>query len=185
MFANNPAYILQKEHKGVRIYTPTNIMGDDGFHESRYIAATEQLIYSSAGCTKDLLQAIAQEILNQCNESNPKLARSNIAVLANNILYRLQHPVDQLCAVRMGCILSFMETDTESEDPRRTDSFWIDKKLALANNNPEMFSFFFAWGIANTPTYREALELSTASDYFNRRNQSLAALTPIILSKEK
>lgn len=185
MFANNPAYTLQKEHKGVRIYTPANIMGDEGYHESRYIAATEQLIYSSAGCTKDLLQAIATEILTQCNESNPKLARSNIAVLANNILYRLQHPVDQLCAVRMGCILSFMETGTAFEDPKKTESFWIDKKLELANNDPEMFSFFFVWGISNTPTYREALELSTASDYFNKRNQSLAALTPIILSKEK
>lgn len=199
MLQNQPnLYKLEGTFDKYRIYTPTNIA--EGYHLSRKVQADHQVIYSNAGATEEQLNVAMDAILQYCNDSG-KLDRTNIAVIANDIKYRLKYPVDEHCAIRMGCILSFVEWDevvgqykqhnennptlsegdlypevrtrTVSEDPNKYDAFFTNVKFDLAMSNPDAYTFFLSWGIANTPKYREHLDILTSMDYFNKRKEAL------------
>lgn len=178
-------YRLEGTFDKYHIYTPVNIA--EGYHLSRKVQADNQIIYSNAGATSEQLNMAMDAILEYCN-STGKLDRTNIAVIANDIKYRLKYPVDEHCAIRMGCVLSFVEwtepakvnggnieapTRTISEDPNKYDAFFTDIKFDLAMNNPDAYAFFLSWGIANTPTYREASDISISMDYFRKRKETL------------
>ena len=177
MFKDNPAYKLEVETDGVRIYTPVNIA--DGYHTARLVEATNQQIYSGAGATRDTLAEAMDMILLRCNkEFKTDTLRTDVANIATTIKYRLQYPVDQHCSIRMGAILSFMETELSSEPTDKVMDFWIEKKVKLAFENPEMYSFFLSWGIINTPLYNNHLDTLNDLDYFNKRMGTIKSLLP-------
>lgn len=163
-------YKLEGAFDKYRIYTPTNIA--EGYHLSRKVQADHQVIYSNSGATSEQLNMAMDAILQYCNDSG-KLDRTNIAVIANDIKYRLAYPVDEQCAIRMGAILSFVEWDGVSEDPNKYDAFFTNIKVDLAMSNPDAYTFFLSWGIANTPKYREHLDILTSMDYFSKRKEAL------------
>lgn len=178
MYANNPAYQLQKEIDGWRIYTPVNIMDDTSLY--RYTEAINQDIYNRAGASKEVIEQVMNMIIERCNDTERtfRTARTDIAALANSMLFRLKNPVDEHCALRMGFILSYMENDTHSEPVTNTQPWWMNKKMELAMNNPEAYAFFLTWGMSSSPTYREALDTLTDSNYFNKRQEQINAILP-------
>lgn len=182
---DNPALQLAFEADNVRIYTPMNIA--EGYHTSRYVEALNQQIYSNAGATKETLRMVLEDMILRCNkQADTDTLKTDIAALANSVLYRLKYPVDQHCAIRMGAILSFMEYDiieneqpkTISEDVDKCQIFWTQKKEQLAMNNPDAYAFFLDWGVSNTATYKEAFDSLNDSDYFLKREQEIASLMP-------
>lgn len=163
------------------IYVPVNIA--DGYHTSRYVEAINQQIYASAGATKEVIEAIANDLISRVNKQLELTTfRSDVASLANNLLYRLKNPVDQHCAIRLGCVLTFAEYVNDgkiiSEDPDRTEIFWMAKKEALAMHNPDAYAFFLQTGIINIEAYKNQSSILNDINYFQNRDQSLAALTP-------
>ncbi len=186
MLRNNSEYELQAEEGPYRIYTPVNIA--EGYTTERYVQAMHQEMYSNAGITADTLRVIAEDILARCNSTQPtETIRTDVGTLMHNILYRLQNPVDEHCAIRTGAILSFLEYEnsdghTVTEDPRKYDGFWTKKKEGLAFEYPELYAFFLEMGLNNTPQYRQAFDISTNPDYFSHRSETLKTLS--IIPKE-
>src|ERR1043165_766903 len=121
---NNPNFELKKESGSVRIYVLTNTMA---LHTKRYAEIFYQQIYANSGANAEVLRQTYQEMLDRCNDmKNAKTFRTDMSALVQSLMYRLEYPVDQHCAIRMGCICSFMEFDTvdvagnpitQSEDP--------------------------------------------------------------------
>lgn len=201
MYSNNPAFKLEVEHNGVRIFTP--IQGTEVYSTQRYIEAMNQNIFSQSGATRDVLETVMNEILQRCNDDKNKSIRTEIGALVQSIIYRLAHPVDQHCAVRMGAILSFMEEDVQvskaiadpadesktiivsneppiiiSEPQEKAEYLWIDKKMQLAFSDSKMYDFFLTWGIVNTPAYNERLDILKDSEYFVKRMEAITSLNP-------
>jgi len=186
-FKNNPEYELKHECDGgkTRFYVPVNVA--TGYHTCRYVEALNQQIYAGAGATKETLQSVMDDIILRCNKQFDKdTFRTDIASLANSILYRLKYPVDQHCAIRMGAILTFIEYDviedevvrTYSEDPNKCEVSWLHRKERLAMNDSDAYAFFLQWGIVNTPSYKEASDTLNDSDYFLKREETIAAMQP-------
>lgn len=186
MLKGNKSYTLQKELGNVRIYTLTNTME---LHTTRYVELLNQQIYSSSGANKDILEQTMNEILTRCNDmKNQKTFRTDVAALANSVLYRLKYPVDQHCAIRMGAMCCFYEEDilnqdgsvysVLSEDKPQFDAFFQQKKEMLALSNPEWYSFFLSLGIVNTPQYNTLLDTLTDTDYFRKREETIQAILP-------
>lgn len=169
---DNPEFKCEFEKGDVRIYIPAEV---SAYHTQRYVAAMAQQIYSESGCTKDLLKSMMDNIITICNDKETRTAKTDIAVLANNIKYRLQYPVDEDCAIRMGAILSFMEV----EDPNTISDVWTKKKVELAHTDPEVYTFFLTLGIVNTPAYKELLDISIDMNYFSKRREALNGLLPM------
>lgn len=175
MLSVNPSYQLAKEFGQYRFYTPVNIA--EGYHLSRYVEALNQQIYANAGATRDVLQQTVAAILERCNDmKNPKTFRTDVAAIAQSIQYRLQYPVDQQCALRMGAILCFFE----DENPDMYNAQLMEKKVTLALEHPELYTFFLTWGISNLPLYRERLDTLTDPDYFLKREEMIRSLKPLI-----
>lgn len=174
MYANNPAYKLEATFGEYKVYSPVTIT--EAIHVVRYVAAINQEIYNRAGATKDVIETVCNEIITRANDDKFKTARTEIAQLANSLLYRLKNPVDEHCALRMGHVLSFMETDEQSEDANVTTGFWMDKKMALSMSNPEAYAFFLTMGIRHSETYSKAFDTLTDTNYFQNREQNLAAI---------
>jgi hypothetical protein len=175
--ANNPAYSLQGTFNGINIYIPADI---SNYHMSRYVQLQHQLIYANAGTTSEELERIAGEILQRCNMTHKLDNRiTDIGVLANQILYRIKHPVDEHCAIRVGAVLCFME----DENPDKYDIFYTRKKEELAMSNPDAYAFFLSWGVSNIEKYRTHFDTSISLDYFSRRREVLMSLTPHSNSK--
>ncbi len=175
-FSDNPQYKIAETFGDIVLYEPAS---DTDYHMSRYIAANAQNIYASAGTTKELLSKIANHAIKICNEKDVKTIKTDIGLLMNNILSRLQYPVDEDCALRMGCLFYFIE----GEDPNSVDEFWLNKKLNLAKgeakeHSPAMYNFFLSKGLINTPAYSELLECLSDRDYFQKRKEMLAQLIP-------
>lgn len=176
---------LENQFDIYKIYTPINTA--DGYHTSRYVEAINQQIYSNAGATKETIQTIANEIILRANKQlDIETFRTDVALLAQNLLYRTSYPVDQHCAIRLGCILTFMEYEHEgkmiTENPDKVEIFWQQKKETLAMNNPNAYAFFLQLGIANTPTYSSQSDILTDTDYFSKRDQTLNSLNPQLSS---
>lgn len=172
-FENNPKYLLVcKDKQGNSYYCNAN---SSEIHLSRYVAAQAQLIYSESGATKDVLTAIVNQMLDIVNEekTNNKRLKSDIAVLCNNILYRTKYPVDEDCILRMGAIYTYMD----GEDPDKCEEVFISRKIALAKEDSELYTFFIHMGHASTPRYKELLPASDVSDYLTQRAKTLETLT--------
>lgn len=151
----------------LRFYAPVNVA--DGYHLSRYIAASAQNIFSAAGCTPELLKRLCDGIIEAVNKN--KL--DEVAVLANNIKYRLAYPVDENAALRMAMIFHFVH----GENPNTCDAHWTEWKLKKVIEDPAAYTFFLSRGINATPAYNDYLQGITQSSLEQRR-EALKALTP-------
>lgn len=173
-FKDNPEYLPVIISKGITFYAPANTT--EGYHISRYVAAQAQDIYSKAGATKELLDKMMNTLLDTVNEgkNNTSRIRSDVSLIANNILYRTKHPVDEDCCIRMGAIYTFID----GENPNEVSDLWTRKKMQLAKEDSELYSFFIELGLKSTPSYKEQFHLLLDSDYFQKRAEMLMALTP-------
>ncbi len=181
MLKDNPKYkvVFTSKVHNIDFYQPVDV---SQYHLSRKIAAAAQDIYSQSGATKETLESLMKRLLEGVNkEKNDINFRSDVAVIANNILYRLKYPVDQHCGVRMGAILTFMEC----ENPEEMQDLFTQKKLEMALGNggtikadPELYAFFLNMGILFTPSYADLLDTLADKDYWEQRMKNLQGLTP-------
>lgn len=179
MYKDNPQFVKQGEFNGISVYT---CLKETDYHTIRYIEALNWQTFASCGVTKDKLKALTDKILEICNDDKSKTFRTDVASIANLIQYAMKYPVDEHCGVQLGCMLSFIEWESNnvvvSEDPNKIEDLAMKKKLELALNNPDAYAFFLGWGIANIPEYRTHFDISTASTYFQQRKQALTAILP-------
>jgi hypothetical protein len=178
-YKDNPAYKLEREDGIHFIYTPVNIA--EGYHTSRYVAALNQEVYAASGANKEVLQELMNEIILRCNKpSENDTLRTDIAAIAQNVIYRTQYPVDHLCAVRMGTVLTFMEVIEDgkvlSEPSDKVDLLWQQKKETLALEDGNFYDFFLALGGANLKTYEPHYDILTDMDYSMNRKMILDML---------
>lgn len=175
MYSTNPAYEQVFTHGSYRIFIPTKVTA---YHKSREVEASIQNIYSNAGATADLIRELCDEGIKMLEEDkDAKRVRQNMFAILNNLRYRTKHPVDSLCGVRMGAILTYMESE-EGAEPENATGEWIDKKVRMAIATPELYDFFLHWGIINTPAYEKLSNTLTDTDYFHRREQILQSFKP-------
>jgi hypothetical protein len=199
MFHNNPAYTLKHTEGIYRFYIPAN---DTEYHTSRHVEATRQATYAAAGANQEVINAHLDAIIGRCNMAMPMETRTtDIAQIAGALKYRTKYPVDAHCGIRMGAILSFMEYDeTElvkvdnanppmevktgrviSEDPQKTEEFWLLKKEKLAFDHPALYSFFLTWGASNVPQWSQHLDSLAGKEYFLNRQETIRAMIPMDL----
>jgi hypothetical protein len=141
-------------------------------NKSREVEAQIQNIYSNSGATADYIGKFCDALILKL-ENDPKndnLRQTMFAGL-NELKYRTMMPVDALCGVRMGAILSFIPGE-----PEEAVGAWIDKKVAMAMEDAVLFDFFYRWGITNTPSYSNLLNTLTDPTYLNRRKEMLMSL---------
>lgn len=168
-YRNNPDYIASF-HSKVHNITFYENASDVAYHTSRYIAAGAHARYCQAGITKELLEAILDEMEKAVN--NSKL--SDVAVLINNLKYRTRYPVDEDAVLRSALIFHYVE----GENPNKVEPHWIEHKLKLVKDDPEAYSFFLSTGIENSPIYNALHPETFQSNLQNRRND-LQGFVPI------
>lgn len=185
IFKDNPNYsevfTLAKEGEDpIKFYVPND--NAEGYHVSRFAAAQAQAIYSSSGATPELLNAMMDSIIGICNDvkKTQSTIRTDIGVLANQIKYRTKYPIDEDCCLRMSAIYCFIE----GEDPDKVSNDYINKKVRMAKDNPEMYTFFLHMGIQFTPNYRELWKDLKDTDYFKTREEAIRGLIPQPPTKE-
>lgn len=185
IFKNNPEYkeahvAKVVEHsegrdfvRKVPVFIPTGVTQ---YHLSRLVAANAQNIYSTSGITKDLLVAMLKQVVTLCNDRKKPLdtVLTDIATLGNNLLYRTKYPLDELCAIRMGAIYSFIE----GEDPNSVNPSYTQRKIDLAMEDADLYDFFLNMGAIHTPAYKTLLNHLQDSEYFKNRKITLQGLTP-------
>jgi len=169
---DNPLFQVAIESKDVRLYVPAQ---DTDYHLSRYVAAGAQNIYSASGATKETITAITDKIIELCNSDQAiRTTRTDIAILANNLKYRLKYPVDEDCAIRMGAIYCFLE----DEDPNTVHDVFTRRKIELAKKDPDLYAFFLNMGQQNTPAWTEYEQDLNDTEYLRGRQEGLNALQP-------
>lgn len=178
MLKNNPDFKEVFTHEQYRFYIPAE---HTKYHTSRYLEANNQLIFAGAGATKDVITAHMEKIVEFCNLDRPPASfRTDVAAIANALIYRTKKPVDEKCSIRMGALLCFMEYEHDggvtTEDPDTVKPFWLEKKMELAANSPDLYTFFLSWGISNIPQYKEALDTLKSEDYFQERREMIQSL---------
>lgn len=182
MYKENPEYRLLFSHGKYNVY----FLKDDNIqnlHMSRKVEASIQNEYSNSGATATYIQELAKRALTML-ENDPKndLLRQNQISLWNQLLYRTQYPVDSLCGIRMGAILSFLEYEVDGKvmsEPVDAQLAWINKKVEFALENPDAYTFFLNWGIGNTPSYSKHLGTLKQEDYFSQRKQMEQSFYPL------
>ncbi|HEU0227248.1 MAG TPA: hypothetical protein VFQ86_05900 [Arachidicoccus soli] len=181
-FSDNPDYKLAFESKvhGKKFYVPTNL---SNYHISRQMAANAQNIYASSGATKDVLKYLVTKMLDIANdEKDLGMVRTDIGTLCNNILYRLQYPVDEDCGLRLGATYTFIE----GEDPNIYSLAFTQQKELLARGDvrtgvqpdPDLYAFFLSMGIASMESYQDLSEDLKDMEYLVQREKILRSLTP-------
>lgn len=167
-FKDNPKYKVEfhSEVTNITFYTHAQITD---FHVSRHISAQAQNIYSSAGCTREVINELVSNSLELINQN--KL--SDVAVLMNNLKYRLQYPVDEDASLKMGLIYTFIQ----GENPNTCENHWTEKKLQIIKQDPTAYTFFLSKGLLLTPNYQEYLQ-EISHDYFIKRKMTLKTLIP-------
>lgn len=178
MYANNPKYTHKHDSGDAKFYIPTQTTE---LHTSRYVEMNNQRIFAASGVDKTMLEMIADEVIRLCNDDKAKTIRTDIGTLMQNIKYRLKSPVDELCGIRMGAALCFMELPGTVE-PEAFSQSWQQDKMKRAMIDPDLYSFFLTWGIANIPEYKEHLDTLSDTDYFQKRMLALQKLKPSYLS---
>lgn len=173
IFKDNPSYKEACKSDKHIFYTPINIA--EGYHVSRFIAGNAQNMYSASGITKELHTTMLNKILDIVNDdkSNTGRVKSDVATIANNLLYRTRYPVDEECLIRMGAIYCFIE----GEDPDTVDDLWTQKKMKVAKEDRKVYDFFIETGWINTPAYKDLLPVLNDSEYFQKRQAALESLT--------
>lgn len=167
-YKNDPRF--DEIHPGVYFLKDTSIAD---LHKSREVEAQIQNIYSNSGATASFINLLATQGIKMI-EDDPKneQLRQNMLSLFHELQFRTQNPVDSLCGIRMGAILSFMDGE-----PEEINNAWIEKKIEMAQSNPDLWAFFLSWGIANTPSYSSLLDILKDRDYFNKRKEMLMSLS--------
>lgn len=183
MLKDNPAFIEAFSGEGYKLYTPVQATE---YHMSRHVEATKQSIYAAAGATVEVIQAHMDAIIERCNlAQDSKTFKTDCAALANALKYRTQYPIDANCAIRMGAILCFMEYEQDgkliSENPDKTEIFWLNKKERMADGDPDLWAFFLSMGIVSVPQWSNHLGILKAETYFSDRRKAIAALLPMNL----
>lgn len=177
MLANNPAYQVAFESGEHKFYIPAQ---DTKYHVSRFVQMQEQQIYAANGMEKDVLVGVLDKIIEICNEDKPiKTLRTDISSYATALKYRTDYPIDNKVALRTGAILTFME----GENPDECNVFWINKKLALADSNPDLYAFFLTLGLSSLRAYTSLLDTSIDLDYFRKREEMYQSLLPQFKAK--
>lgn len=144
MFKNNPEFELAHTSGNNRYYI---LKDHTQYHTSRLLAAQNQLIFSSSGATKDVLTAHLDKIIEYCNEPKPiATLRTDIAAVCHALKARTRYPVDEKCAIRLGAILCFSETEHQSEDINTTTDYWLNFKMREAYKHADLYTFFFELG---------------------------------------
>jgi hypothetical protein len=181
--SENPAYkaVFTSKVHNVTFYMPADIA--NGYHTSRHVAAVAQDVFSGGGSTRDYLRKVALQVLSWCNEEkNMSELRTNVSAMMQNLLYRTDYPVDELCSIRMGAIYTIME----GEDPDAVQDYWTQQKIILATGSyernikadGELYTFFLSTGIQFTPSYKESSLTSIDTTYFNIRREALEGILP-------
>lgn len=170
MLSDTHKYRIVYDNHGIKLYEPT---GD--YHMSRYVAAQSQYIYSASGATKDYLKTLATQVKAICDNEDTRLTwRTDIGTLMNNLLYRMQYPVDEDCAIRTGALYYFID----GEDPEVVNPVLTERKVELARQHPDLYTFFLSAGIVSTPSWKPIERDSLTTQYFQGRREALRNLTP-------
>lgn len=181
-FKDNPLYkeVYHSEIYDIRFYMPAN--GVD-YAVSRYVAGNAYNVQAACGATKELLEVIADKLLELANEEkNAKNMRGDVATLANNLKYRLKYPIDDDVAIRFGANYTFME----GEDPDTVHDIWTQKKVDMAKGSPDgkypadggLYAFFLSTGLQSIEPWKELKDIIPNTDYFLNRRESLRGLMP-------
>lgn len=157
---------LKAGDEPLRYYSLANI---SDYHMSRHLAASAQNMYSAAGVTPTVLNAICDQMIQAVNDK--KIV--DVAVLANNLKYRTRYPVDEHATLRMAMIYSFVDR----EDPDKCENHWTEWKLKRVLDEPEAFSFFLPIGLELTPAYSEYLQ-EVSQNSLNQRRQMINTMQP-------
>lgn len=170
-FANNPEYEVAYENGTVKVYIPKDLAD---YHQTRRIAGGAQAIFAAAGADRETIRAIATQVLSMCNSDEPvRNFRTDVGTLMQNLLYRIAYPVDEHVAARMGATYSFLE----GEDPDQVKDVWTQRKMALAEEDPDLYAFFLILGAEFMPDWTGWSATSIDTDYLNRRREALKGLT--------
>lgn len=164
-------YRLVYELEDIRLYAP--ILASD-YHLTRSIEANNQMTYAIMGITKDVLKLHVNEVIRLINEGDNKTLRSDLAVLAQSLNYRMQYPVDEMAAVRLGATLCFFE----DENPNDVHPVHTQRKEDLARKHPDLYAFFLNMGIESMEEYKNALNTSDQEVYLKNRRETLTTLNP-------
>lgn len=181
MLKDNPQFTEAFCYDKYRFYIPTNIAD---YHMIRHVEASKQSIYASAGATPEVIKAHAKAIVERCNKQlNQETLRTDIAAIANALLYRTEYPVDHQAAIRMGAVLTFMEYEDEagktvSEDPNKCEIFWLQKKENMAFEHPDLYTFFLTLGLSSVKEWSPHLDTLKDAEYFLMRAESLRTMLP-------
>lgn len=182
-YATDPKYKLAADCGGYKLYIPINVTD---YHKSREVEASVQNTWSSAGMTPEYLESLCQEGLKMFEDDpkNENLRANGMAIL-NQLIYRTKYPVDGLCAVRMGAILTFIEWEENGNiisEPEIITYPWIKKKIELAHdpNNWDLYNFFFQLGMSNTEAYFDHLEVLKDPAYLEMREEIIQSFYPLV-----
>lgn len=183
-FKDNPEYqevftLKRDGESDISFYVPISTV--DGYHVSRYVAAQAQSAYAASGITPEMLNTLMDQMLTLVNdEKKGKLTlRTDIGMLANQIKYRTKYPIDEDVCLRMSAIYLLMD----GEDPDKTQASWMDKKVKLAKDNPDLYAFFLTTGIKFTPRYQELSEVLNLGEYFQTRSEAIRSMSLSLSTK--
>lgn len=130
--------------------------------------------YSRCGVSREVLKSLTDKMLEVVNgQFNTTTFRSDIAVIANNMQYRMSNIVDEECILRMAAIGLMLV----NEPPDEVSEVWTGRKIALAQQHTEIKAFFLRMGIAFTPEYANLLRGLEAAEYLRDRQIVLDGLT--------
>lgn len=171
-------YRLVFSKSGYEFYVPLNMM--EGYHVRRYVEIERQRIYAASGATPEVLQTAMDAILDICN-SDGKGAHSytDISAICNMVKYRLEYPIDQHCAVRVGALLVFVRWAEGGkqfeENPDDVQPFFTDKKVDLALMDSDVYAFFLITGTSSIREYSNQLEYLD-ENYYQKRAEAIRSL---------
>lgn len=178
-FSDLTKYQFIGEYSGVRLYMPVDIVS--GYHLSRYVELTRQEIYASSGVTSEVLKASLGGILDICDMNGERERKfTDISLIVQALMYRLEHPIDDIASIRIGCVLCFCEYEEGGvlvqEDPSRIDVVTMNKKVSIAMSDPDAYVFFLHMGIRYQKKSEEVLNISELINYLTEREEVLRSL---------
>lgn len=170
IYKDNPSYVAVGTSKVTDLvfYQMKDITA---LSMDRRIALEAQMTFADGIVTRDILKEIAQSAIKDLNDTK---SITNQAVYWNNILYRCSYPVDEDVALRAAATTLFVD----GEDPDKVEPRWTDRKVAEIKADNDLYAFFLTMGINLIPAYKPYLKEISLS-YFQRRKQSLLALSPL------
>lgn len=176
-YENNIDYKLMATFDGKKLYVPVD--EKVGYNTQRFVSIQRQSLFASSGTTPELLSSTLDEIIKNCNEQGEVGTRfTDIGLLANMLKYRLQHPIDEHCSLRVGMLCTFLEYkegDVWYSEPKGAPHpVFEDIKFEMAMQNPDVYDFFLGLGVYSTPSYRNHWHiLEEEEDYWRKRKEVL------------